>query len=336
MEQRRTPVHVLTGFLGSGKTTLLRHLLGDPSLRDTAVVINEFGEVGLDHLLVREVNEDVVLLPSGCLCCVLRDDLVSTLSDLHRAQAVGEIPPFSRIVVETTGLADPMPILQAILSDKQLARLARLGEVVTTVDAVSGHSTIDRYQEAVRQIAAANCLVLTKTDAVDDAQAAAAAGQLHSMNPTARLLRSREGAFPAAADLFRDDGDERALPAAASQFVAQGVDPHGSHDTIGTFAVTLERPVDLDAVIDWLELLLASRGDNVLRVKGYVAAIGHDRPLVIQGVQRVLYRPEPLAVPVDDPRVSRLVFITQGLTQSAVERSLRAFLGLEMVAVATG
>ncbi|MGD9769487.1 MAG: GTP-binding protein, partial [Pseudolabrys sp.] len=307
MQPRRTPVHVLTGFLGSGKTTLLRHLLGDPSLRDTVVVINEFGEVGLDHLLVREVNEDVVLLPSGCLCCVLRDDLISTLSDLHRAQAVGEIPPFSRIVVETTGLADPMPILQAILSDKQLARLARLGEVVTTVDAVSGHATIDRYQEAVRQIAAANCLVLTKTDAVDDAQADAAAAQLQAMNPTARLLRSRQGAFPAAADLFRDDGDERVLPAAAA-FVAQGVDPHGSHDAISTFAVTLERPVALDAVIDWLELLLASRGDNVLRVKGYVAATGHDRPLVIQSVQRVLYRPEPLVVPVDDPHVSRLVF----------------------------
>lgn len=328
MQPRRTPVHVLTGFLGSGKTTLLRHLLGDPSLRDTAVVINEFGEVGLDHLLVREVNEDVVLLPSGCLCCVLRDDLISTLSDLHRARAVGEIPPFSRIVVETTGLADPMPILQAILSDKQLARLARLGEVVTTVDAVSGHATIDRYQEAVRQIAAANCLVLTKTDAVDDAQADAAAGQLRAMNPTARLLRSRQGAFPAAADLFRDDGDERTLPAGAA-FVAQGVDPHGAHDTIGTFAVTLEKPVDLDAIIEWLELLLASRGDNVLRVKGYVAATGHDRPLVIQGVQRVLYRPEPLVVPVDDPYVSRLVFITQGLTQSAVELSLRSFLGLD-------
>lgn len=328
MEQR-TPIHVLTGFLGSGKTTLLRHLLSDPSLRDTAVVINEFGEVGLDHLLVREVNEDVVLLPSGCLCCVLRDDLVSTLSDLHRAQAVGEIPPFSRIVVETTGLADPMPILQAILSDKQLTRLARLGEVVTTVDAVSGHESLARYAEAVRQIAAANCIVLTKTDAVEASQSDAAAGQLQQMNPTARLLRSGTGGFPAAGGLFRDDGGETPAPL-VPRFVAEDVDPHGSHETIGTFAVTLEKPVALDAVIDWLELLLASRGDHVLRVKGYVAAIGHDRPMVIQGVQRVLYRPEPLATPVDDQNVSRLVFITQGLTQGAVERSLRSFLGLDV------
>src|SRR5579884_1698175 len=154
------PVHVLTGFLGSGKTTLLRKLLADPALADTAVIINEFGEVGLDHLLVRELSEDVVLLASGCVCCALKDDLTATLAELQHAAATGEIPHFDRVVLETTGLADPLPIMRVLRLDARVTRHFALGQVATTVDAVHGLHTLESYGEAVQQIAASDCLIL--------------------------------------------------------------------------------------------------------------------------------------------------------------------------------
>jgi G3E family GTPase len=317
----------LTGFLGSGKTTLLRHLVSEPGFRDTAVVINEFGEIGLDHLLVREVTEDVVLLPSGCLCCILRDDLISSLVDLHRSMEIGRIPRFSRIAIETTGLADPMPILQVILSDKQLSQICRLGQVVTTIDGVNGLATIERHNEAARQIAAANCLVLTKADVIDHSQSNALVTTLSRMNRTARLCQSRPDAFPAATELFDDAPSQPAsIVLKDSSSEAPDFRSH-AHDRISTFVIRLDKPVDLAPFIEWLDLLLTSRGESVLRVKGYLAPKDHARPLVIQGVQRVVYRPEPLHKWPSDPGISELVFITEDLTPSAVERSLKSFLG---------
>jgi G3E family GTPase len=326
-EASRPPVHVLTGFLGSGKTTLLRHLLGASGMQDTAVVINEFGEVGLDHLLVRGLTEDVVLLSSGCLCCTVRDDLISTLLDLHGSSAAGDIPRFSRVVVETTGLADPMPILQAILSDKRLPRFYRLGGVVTTVDAVNGLTTLDRFPEAVQQVAAAERLIVTKTDLASAADVDALDGRLMQLNSTASRLASRIGDFPCADDLLVDaQAAAPARPAAEVKPVTGHASAGNRHDRVRSFTIALDEPVDLAAFIDWLELLLASRGESVLRVKGYLAAIGHDRPLVIQGVQHVVYRPEPLQEWPASPGRSELVFITRDLTQTAIERSIRSVL----------
>jgi len=328
----RVPIHVLTGFLGSGKTTLLRHLLADPDLADTAVVINEFGEVGLDHLLVREVAEDVVLLSSGCLCCSVRDDLVSTLAELHALMRTGEIPAFARVVVETTGLADPAPIMQAILSEATLVSWFRLGQVITTVDAVNGEQTLARHREARQQLATADRLILSKTDLVDESDAAALGAKLQAMNPSASLLFSRKAQLPAGEILREADGQWRAPVAAQlgpildSAHAARATPhAHGHSDAIKTFTVSLQQPVEWLAFVEWLELLLASRGDSILRVKGLLAVNDDARPVVVQGVQHVLYPIERLpAWPDASAAPGWIVFIARDLTQRAIENSIRS------------
>ena len=331
----RRPVHVLTGFLGSGKTTLLRRLLADPALADTAVIINELGEVGLDQLLVREVAEDVVLLSSGCLCCTVRDDLVSTLADLHRMKRTGEIPAFGRAVVETTGLADPAPIMQALLSARELAPHFRVGQVVTTVDGVNGEQTLLLHREARQQTAMADRLVVTKCDLVDERAEESLVARLAELNPHAAVRRSDRSNAPPG-DLFSAAGDawhrsQRERRAAGSVRGDRHASPHShahepaAHDgTIGTFTVFPGAAVEWEAFVDWLELLLESRGDSILRVKGLLEVRGDDRPTVLQGVQHVLYPPERLpAWPESSPPGGWIVFIARDLTASAIENSLR-------------
>lgn len=327
----RVPIHVLTGFLGSGKTTLLRHLLADSHLADTAVVINEFGEVGLDHLLVREVAEDVVLLSSGCLCCSVRDDLVSTLAELHALMRTGEIPAFARVVVETTGLADPAPIMQAILSEPSLVPWFRLGQVITTVDAVNGEQTLTRHREARQQLATADRIILTKTDLVDESECTALMEKLGAMNPSASLLVSRKSKLPAAEILKEADSQwhrPAPVPPAPGDHAHRGpaIPPaHGHDEAIKTFTVQLQQSVDWAAFVDWLELLLASRGDSILRVKGLLAVSDDERPVIVQGVQHVLYPIERLPEwPDGSARPGWIVFIARDLTQRAIENSMRS------------
>jgi len=344
----RTPVHVLTGFLGSGKTTLLKRLLADPALADTAVVINEFGEVGLDQLLVREVAEDVVLLDSGCLCCTVRDDLVSTLADLHAMRERGEIPPFARAIVETTGLADPAPILQAVMASRELASTHRLGHVVTTVDGVNGARTLEQHREARRQLAMADRVVLTKADLIGPDAARALAARLAERNPNAAIVRPEAHGFDPAR-LFEeataapsggphpsidatDAGDDAHLGRAAlfpaHAHARRAGDATPSHDgSIGTFTIHPGRAIRWDLFVDWLELLLVSRGDSILRVKGLLQVEDEPRPLVLQGVQHVLYPPEFLpAWPDGSPAGGWVVFVARDLTRGSIERSLRATL----------
>ena len=331
----RTPVHILTGFLGSGKTTLLRHLLADPALHDTAVIINEFGEVGLDQLLVHPVAEDVVLLSSGCLCCSVRDDLLSTLADLDRMMRSGEIPPYSRAVIETTGMADPAPIMQAILSERRVAPRYRLGHVITTVDAVNGVSTLAAQREARQQLALADRIVVTKCDLVGAADRDALVARLEGVNANATIRLSGTGRV-AASDVLAESDPTWRNPAYAAQRVSpehshEHEHPHGHreadvHDgSVTTFTVRLERAVDWDSFVDWLELLLFSRGDSILRVKGLLRVAGDDRPVVVQGVQHVLYPPERLtAWPEGSPPGGWIVFIARDLTASSIEASLRS------------
>lgn len=314
----RIPVHVLTGFLGSGKTTFLRHLLGEPDLADTAVIINEFGEVGLDHLLVREVSEDAVLLSSGCLCCAVRDDLVSTLADLLAMVRRGEVAPFRRVVVETTGLADPAPIMQAVMSDLQLRRGYRVGSIVATVDGVSGANSIGRFAEAVQQVALADCIVITKSDLVEPWRLEALGQDVAKINRQVPQLVSSRASMPGAADIF--DHEETWQP---RHFEMADTLASGKHsDGIETFTVEVAREVDWPAFVDWLELLLAGRGQSILRVKGLLPVKGDARPVVIHGVQHVVYPPEYLERWPEGMPHGWLVFIARNLSSAAIESSL--------------
>lgn len=314
----RIPVHVLTGFLGSGKTTFLRHLLGEPDLADTAVVINEFGEVGLDHLLVREVSEDAVLLSSGCLCCAVRDDLVSTLADMLEMVRRGEVAPFSRVVVETSGLADPAPIMQAVMSDLKLRRGYRAGIIVATVDGVGGAGSIAQFAEAVQQVALADCVVVTKSDLVEPWRLDALQLDIAKVNPSVRRLVSSKASKPRSAEVFEhpDEWQPRHIEFA-------DVPMAGKHSAgVETFTVTVDKPVDWPAFVDWLEILLAGRGQSILRVKGLLSVAGDPRPVVIHGVQHVVYPPEYLPRWPEGAEGGWLVFIARDLSLQAIENSL--------------
>jgi G3E family GTPase len=306
-----TPVNLITGFLGSGKTTLLQRLLADPALGDTAVLINEFGEVGLDHHLLGRIDDTMVLLRSGCLCCTIRGELSSAIKDLHSKRERGEVPAFRRLVVESSGLADPFPILSTVQADPVLRHHFRLGTVVATVDAVNG---IGRA-ESIKQVAVADRLVLTKTDLVPECDALVI--ELRKLNPDAPLLRAAEQPI-AAADLFDNAvrSPLRALAAAAES-------PHGA---VHAFALTFEGALDWTMFGVWLTMLLNRHGEKVLRVKGILNVAGSDTPVAVHGVQHLVHPPAHLTAWPDDDRRSRLVFIVDGLERSAIERSLGAFL----------
>jgi len=306
-----TPVNLITGFLGSGKTTLLQRLLADPALADTAVLINEFGEVGLDHHLLERIDDTMMLLQSGCLCCTIRGELSTAIKDLHSKRERGVVPAFRRIVVESTGLADPFPILSTVQADPVLRHHFRLGNVITTIDAVNGLGR----PESIKQVAVADRLVLTKTDLASDV--APLLAQIRDLNPDAPLWRAAEQAIDAAALL--DGGSHsplRALPATSDS-------PHGS---VHAFALAFEGQLDWTMFGVWLTMLLNRHGAAVLRVKGVLNVAGSPTPVAIHGVQHLVHPPVHLAAWPDADRRSRLVFIVDGLERGAIERSLAAFL----------
>ncbi|HKP19650.1 MAG TPA: GTP-binding protein [Gaiellaceae bacterium] len=303
-----TPVTLLTGFLGSGKTTLLRRLLAHPDMGETAVIVNELGEVGVDHHLLRRVDERTVLLRSGCVCCALRGDLADELRDLLGRRERGEIPAFSRVVVETTGMADPVPIVYTLLSEPVVKHHFRLERVVTTVDAQHGL----RLEESVKQAAVADRLVVTKVDAADPEPVKAA---LKRLNPAAEVLEASFGAVEPAALFGGEERDPRDLP----------FDDPPAHDhEVRAVCLTLRHAVDWTAFGVWLTMLLQARGEDVLRVKGLLD-VGAEGPLLINGVQHVVHPPEHLPEWADEDRRSRLVFIGRGFTGEELERSLAAF-----------
>ena len=305
------PVNLITGFLGSGKTTLLQRLLGDPALADTAVLINEFGEVGLDHHLLERIDDTMVLLQSGCLCCTIRGELSAAIKDLHSRRERGLVPAFRRLVVESTGLADPFPILSTVQADPVLRHHFRLGNVITTVDAVNGLGR----PESLKQVAVADRLVLTKTDLAPDCETLV--GELRRLNPDAALWRAAEEKIDTAT-LFDDSRQStlRAYPAAAEA-------PHGS---IHAFAVAFDGALDWTMFGVWLTMLLNRHGNAILRVKGILNVAGSPTPVAVHGVQHLVHPPVHMAAWPDADRRSRLVFIVDGLERRAIERSLEAFL----------
>jgi G3E family GTPase len=349
------PLTVLTGFLGAGKTTLLNRLLRDPALADTVVIVNEFGEIGLDHLLVETVEEGMILLSAGCLCCTVRGDLIATLEDLLRRRDNGRITPFRRVIIETTGLADPAPILHAVLYHPYLSMRYALEGVVTVVDAVNGAATLDAHEEAVRQAAVADRIVIGKADLLpnDAASLSALGARLRALNPGAEILVAEHGAAPAArlvgAGLFDTAGkiadvrgwlQAEAVEAAErrSHDAAHGHhhdgDAHHHHDvnrhdaSIRAFALASDAPIARGAFDMFLDLLRSAHGSKLLRVKGLVGlADDPDRPVVIHGVQHVFHVPAVLPAWPDGDRRSRLVFIVKDLDKRFVEKLWDAFLG---------
>jgi G3E family GTPase len=327
------PVSVITGFLGSGKTTLLNRLLQQPAMRGAAVIVNEFGDIGIDHLLVESAIEDAVLLRSGCICCTVRGDLVDTLDSLRERRARGAIPAFDRVMVETTGLADPAPILQTLMSDATLTPHYRLGAVVATADAVNAPGQLDRFDEAIKQIALADRLVVTKTDLVPAAAAEAVIARLRTLNDAAPIIRLPDDAVTPDrlfdASLF----DPRGQPPDIARWLGPHEHGHGhadhahtGHDSaIRSFCLTRDAPVPWPAFKAWLESVVSLRGADLLRLKGIVNVAGEDRPVVVHGVQHVFHPPTRLPCWPDADRRTRLVFITRNIEPAPLERALAAF-----------
>jgi G3E family GTPase len=322
-----TPVTLITGFLGSGKTTLLQRLLLDPALSDTAVLINEFGEIGLDHHLLERIDEAMVMLQSGCVCCTIRGELSTAIKDLHSRRERGLLPPFRRLVVESTGLADPFPILSTVQSDPVLRHHFCLGNVITTVDAVNGARQLDAQPESIKQVAVADRLVLTKTDLATSEATDRLTLRLRHINPGTPLWRAAEDDLDAAALLSADgDGVERWQPAGS-----HGHTPDGHHrhaDDIRTLALSLDEPVDWTQFGIWLTMLLHRHGDALLRVKGILNVADAATPVAVHGVQHLVHPPRHLGAWPDGDRRSRLVFIARGLDPAVIERSFRAFSGV--------
>jgi G3E family GTPase len=347
------PVSVLTGFLGSGKTTLLSRLLRHPGMAETAVIINEFGEIGLDHHLVEAADGEPVVMSSGCLCCTVRNDLVDTLRGLYLKRVRGVVPEFRRVVIETTGLADPAPILHTLMEDPVVETYYSLDSVVTTVDAVHGDSQLDAQPESVKQAAVADRLILTKTDLATPSAVAQLTGRLQRLNPGAPLLTAVQGEIDPAG-LFNAGLYNPATKSVdvqgwlRAEAIAAAAEPHGhAHDDHGhghahghdhapldvnrhdarirAHCLILDEPLDWEPFSLWLGSLASGYGDKLLRVKAILNIRGEAGPVAVHGVQHMFHPPARLPAWPDDDRRSKLVFITRDIERRFLEESLAAY-----------
>ncbi|MCK3780395.1 GTP-binding protein [Ensifer sesbaniae] len=358
------PVSILTGFLGAGKTTLLNRLLKDPDLSDTAVIINEFGDVSIDHLLVEASSDGVIELSDGCLCCTVRGELVDTLADLMDRMQTGKIKPLKRVVIETTGLADPAPVLQSVIGNPIIAQNFRLDGVVTVVDAVNGLQTIANHEEALKQVAVADRIVISKTGLADASERDALTVRIRAFNPRAPLIdgdsdeAGRSALFACGlydpsskiADVGRWLQDEAHHDDGHHHDHHDHGDHHHDHDhdhnhdhehhhhhhdvnrhggDIRSFSIVHDRPIEPMALDMFIDLLRSAHGEKLLRMKAIVAVADRpNRPLVLHGVQNVFHAPERLAAwPDPNDRRTRMVLITKGLTEDFVRDLFDAFTG---------
>lgn len=333
------PVVVLTGFLGSGKTTLLQRLLRTEDGRRAAVLINEFGEISLDHLMVKSVSGTTVVLQNGCVCCSVRSELRAALRELLDGRAKGEVPPFDRILIETTGLADPVPVVQTLTVDPMIRNQLRLANLVSTVDALNGFEQLNTQEEAMRQAATADRLIITKTDLSDERQVEKLRRALAQINPIApishtpgnndlwRLLLGKNASDPQSGS-----GEAPIVSHAAemlqggSRFEAQKSTASRHSASIVSFALRVRQPIDWSPFVVWLSLLVHRYGRNVLRIKGLLDVPGAKGPISLNAVQHFIHLPVHLDGWPDDDHSSRLVFIVQGLDEIAIRSSLANFL----------
>ena len=344
----RIPVTILTGFLGSGKTTLLAKLLRHPSMERTAVIINEFGEIGLDHDLIEASEETEVTLMGGCLCCTVKGDLIDTLRRLYVRRTKNEVPYFERMVIETTGLADPAPVLQSIMADRMLDHYYRLDGVVTLVDAANGMDTLDSHQEAVKQAAVADRIVITKTDLAQGTAIASLRMRLTALSAGARILKARHGDIHPEALLHAGLFDPATKSANVQRWLNEEAyashHDHGHHhdgdhhhdhthdvnrhdEHIQAFCLRHPTPIPSSAADFFWDMLTSQRGSDLLRVKAILnIAETPDTPMMLHAVQHVVHAPAYLEAWPSDDRDSRMVFITRNVPREAIEQLLNALL----------
>ena len=341
--RNQVPVSVITGFLGSGKTTLLNRLVRHPGIADTALIVNEFGEIGIDHELVDSSFENTVVMDSGCICCSIRGDLIDTIGDLFANVAQGRLPAFSRIVIETTGLADPVPIIHTLDDEPVIADRCRLDSVIVTVDAQNAARQLDTYEEALRQVAVADVALITKTDLVPGDAAEGLTRRLSRLNPGLPVHTVLFGDIDPA-DLFA--GATRSIERiAVGGFGQAGDSDHAHHDHDGhsadhdhdpdananqhgdirAYTIQVATPLSWDRLRLWLETAFSLRGQDFLRLKGIVQIVGQDRPVVIQGVGNAFSPPRVLAEWPGKTRGSRIVVISRGLADEDLQQSFDAF-----------
>ena len=351
LEDKRLPVTLLTGFLGAGKTTLLNHLIRDPEAGRIAVIMNEFGDVGLDHDLIEEATEETVLLQSGCLCCAILGDLAKTLAALIAKRTAGKVD-FDRVVIETSGIADPGPIVHTLATDHQIAQAFRLDGVVTLADAATGMKTLDRQFEAVHQVAMADVLILSKTDLVDPFDLSRLEKRLEGLNASARRIPAHHGSLPVGTlfglsamregvtssdvDSWLGKAPELAKPdplAGLSGFAAKpaapiGVSPtmpveHVRHDhRINSASIEVTEPIPATVFDFWLDTLIALKGPKILRMKGILHVEGLPYPFVFHGVQHIFDAPVPLKSWSGQDTTSRVVVIARDMEEADLKASL--------------
>lgn len=353
-------VSLLTGFLGSGKTTLLNKLVKHPDMLETAVLINEFGEIGLDHQLIERIDENTVLLNAGCLCCTIQGDLVNALSDLFIKRVKEEVPYFRRVLIETTGLADPAPIIHTLMTAPIVANRFALDGIITTIDAVNAENELNRYEESVKQAAVADRIVITKSDLVAPDALKKLDDRIASLNPGAPRERVVMGEVEPAklfdAGLYdpktksidvqrwlrdeayqKENGHSHTHDHGHSHDHGHGhTHDHGhNHDhndvnrhdeSIRAFCMTRDEPIEWEAFVAWTRILIGQHGEKLLRIKGILNICGRDKPIAVHGVQHLFHDPAELAEWPDNDRRSRMVFITRDLERDIIEEKLNTLM----------
>ncbi|MCH2038220.1 MAG: GTP-binding protein [Rickettsiales bacterium] len=343
--QHFIPITVITGFLGSGKTTLLSTLLKQDEMKRTAVIINEFGEIGLDHILVEHTDENIVELQNGCICCTIRGDLFKTLSHLMDKVMKQEIPVFDKVIIETTGLADPAPIIHTLMSSIELQRFYVLDGVITLVDAINGEHTLKTYSESLKQVAMAERIIISKTDLSDEVTQQSLLKRLKALNPAAAIIPGYNGNIPIST-LFgighydpstKNENVRGWLAAEQYKDAHEHKQDHTHHhhdvnrhsDEIEAFSMTHNRPVNMMALDMFLNIVALEIGENLLRIKGIINVAGKDGPVVVHGVQHIFHPLKWLDAWPDGDKTTRLVFITRGLQREHVERFFKPLMGIE-------
>jgi G3E family GTPase len=341
---RQIPVTILTGFLGSGKTTVLSHLLRQPGMDGVVAIINEFGEVGLDHLLVETSEEHFALLDNGCVCCSVREDLIALLGDLLSREASGRLPPIQRILIETTGLADPVPVLHTLMTAPSLIGRYRIDGVVVTVDAVNALRSLDNHAEALKQVAVADRILITKADLAEEASLQRLEQRIGRINPTVPVVRIDNGCIEPAqlfeAGLFTPTSRPHrvaewfaaASRATALEPVARHPHSHANHAHsephcgVRSFSLIVQEPIRWAAFSRWLEYVAALKGDELLRFKALINVADRPQgPVVVHAVQHVMHPPIAMDIWPSEDRKSRLVFIVRDIPADAIESTLARF-----------